>query len=122
MKGYHYLPKFPSGTKQAIKSFDRIFHKLHNRVVRITGTFDNKSWYRVKFYTEDGQVYDFKGFAWWYGGEGPRGLAVCLRKLGICESIIEKLTDHSCKLQGDTYNPNSFFINIERNQLEEVSA
>lgn len=113
MKGYHYLPKYKRGTKQAIESFERVFPSM-GRIVRIIGTYSQKKHYRVKFYNDRGEVYDFYGFAWWYGGTGPSGLATCLRKMGIDEEIIRKLTDYSAKLHGDTFNPNSFFINLDR--------
>ncbi|MEF3304272.1 hypothetical protein [Paenibacillus sp. GYB003] len=113
MKGYHYLPKRPQGTEQAITSFKRIFPKIRGKVIRITGTFSNKNWYRVKFFTIDGEVYVFKGFSWWYGGSGPQALAACLRRLCISEDVIQKLTDYSKDLHGDKYNPNSFFINLK---------
>lgn len=112
MKGYHYLPKRLGGTQNGIESFKKVYPRM-GKIVRITGTYSMKrGGYRVKFFGADGQVWDFYGFAWWYGGQGPRGLAECLRLMGIPEEILQKLTGYDRSLHGDTMNPNSFFLNI----------
>jgi hypothetical protein len=103
-------------TRKVIAAFSRHLEegKLSN-VVRIYGEFSNLRGYRLHVVLDNGVKRTYTGFAWWYPGEGPRGLATCLANLGVKTATIKELL--SRKNQGDTYLPNGFFI-----QKEEIFA
>lgn len=104
MTKYRYYKK--PCTSRAIKSFFRNLPNMGD-IIRVQGTFTNKRWYRVRFINDKGQQFIFVGFGWFYSGEGSRGLKQCLEALGIHAEWVT-----SQHLQGDTYSPNSFLINL----------
>ncbi|MEC0259353.1 hypothetical protein [Paenibacillus lautus] len=105
---YRYYRR-PS-TRKALQTFRRLIEagKLRaGEIVSIRGTFTNKRWYRLTIRTKTEQ-FQFTGFAWFYSGEGPRGLQQILKWLLIPEEIRERFIDHD--FHGDTFIPNSFIL------------
>ncbi|OWR25701.1 hypothetical protein CDO73_26260 [Saccharibacillus sp. O23] len=98
------------GTSRALKCVKRLIDKGRlktGEIVTIRGSFTQERWYRLTIRTETEQ-FQFDGFAWFYGGEGPRGVQQVLKWLLVPGEIIETMTD--VKHQGDTFTPNCFFI------------
>lgn len=97
-------------TRKALQTVWRLIEagklRAHD-IVSIRGTFTPKRWYRLTIRTETEQ-FQFTGFAWFYGGEGPRGLQQVLKWLLVPEEVYNRLIDH--QYHGDTYKPNSLII------------
>lgn len=108
-----------AATWRAEAGFKRMLPRMGN-IVKVCGDFDNSRWYRVRFINDKGQHFVMTGFAWWYGGAGPTALTNCLRMLGVSEDILTKLMVHDEMTRGDQYDPNCFFINLERTESNEV--
>lgn len=106
MKKFYGYYQIKGCTTQAEKSFKRMLDRMGN-IVRVTGTYSVKHNYRVRFTNDKGEQFVFGGFGFFYSGQGSRALVNCLKVIGV---NAEWLLSH--ELRGDTYNNNSFFINL----------
>lgn len=63
-------------TQTSLKNGKRLAKRL-GPPVRVEAHFNpnGSEWYRVIAFYESGDSHTFTGFAWGYGGEGPRGFA-----------------------------------------------
>lgn len=105
---YRYYRR--GSTSRTLKTVRRLIDKGRIRtgeIVTIRGTFTQERWYRLTIRTEREQ-FQFDGFAWFFSGEGPRGIQQVLKWLLVPNEVIEEMTE--LKHHGDTYKPNSFFI------------
>lgn len=102
----HRYYQLKGSTMQAEKTFARMVERMGN-IVRITGTYTVRQNYRVRLTNDKGEQFIFGGFGFFYSGTGSRGLVKCLKMIGV---NAEWLLNH--EFRGDTYNNNSFFINI----------
>ena len=70
-------------TETSLKNGKRLAKRLGTPVrveLHYSGTGE---WYRVVAMYESGDLHEFTGFAWGYGGEGPRGLATWCKENGV---------------------------------------
>lgn len=97
-------------TSRALECVKRLIAKGRiktSEILVIRGNFTQKRWYRLTIRTATEQ-FQFEGFAWFYSGQGPRGIQQVLRWLLVPDELVKIMTDVS--QHGDTYKPNSFLI------------
>lgn len=104
-KHRYYQTKGSSMTAE--KTFMRMIGRM-GKIVRITGTYTVKRNYRIRLTNDQGEQFIFGGFGFFYSGTGSRALVKCLSAIGV---DAEWLASH--ELKGDTYDNNSFFINVK---------
>lgn len=105
---YRYYRR--STTTAVLKTVRRLIERDRlkpGEILSIRGTFTLKRWYRLTIRTESEQ-FQFTGFAWFYGGEGTRGLQQVLSWLLVPEEVRKLFTLH--EFHGDNNQPNSFMI------------
>jgi hypothetical protein len=77
---YRYHERIHGITSKSLKALDKVLPRL-GYVHRIVGDYAGRDAV-VKVYGSKG-VARFSGFAWGYGGQGPRGLQVLLDRCGF---------------------------------------
>ncbi|MDY8049433.1 hypothetical protein UY416_24375 [Paenibacillus polymyxa] len=105
---YRYYKR--ATTEQALKTVRRLVERGRLRpadIVSFRGTYSVQRCYRLTIRTRHEQ-FKFTGFSWFYYGSGPLALQLISRWLLLPEAWRSRFTD--IQYQGDTYQPNSFFI------------
>ncbi|MCY9517004.1 hypothetical protein [Paenibacillus apiarius] len=105
---YRYYRK-PT-TRRALTCVRRLIEDgklVPSEIVSIRGGYTVRRWYRFSIRTKTHQ-FQFTGFAWFYHGEGPRGLQQVLKWLLLPDELVEQFVN--MEHHGDTYRPNSICI------------
>ncbi|OPG89565.1 hypothetical protein B2I21_36205 [Chryseobacterium mucoviscidosis] len=97
-------------TRKALQTVKRLIERgrlCPSEIISIRGNYTVGRWYRLTIRTKE-QQFQFTGFAWFYSGEGPRGIQQALQWLLVPAEIVQRLTCH--EYHGDMYEPNCLFI------------
>lgn len=88
------IPKIPglkmeAGVTDISLSNARILTKEWGKPSLIVLTKNGMEWVVTSYWGTKKFKFEFNGFAWGYGGEGPNGLATYLNELGLKADITE---------------------------------